>query len=136
MIGLDLIQFLGGIFGGFLSSLVFVFFWEWLRKPSLRVEWLSNDKTIVEVDDARVRFYHMKVHNDGRSTAENCFLTIIFSNYASEPLVTLNPGKWDANPEPMSINPPLQKTPFFNPSFLHQIGKVLEPNHQKHFVSY
>lgn len=65
----------------------------------------------------------MKVQNDGRSTVNNCFLKIIHIDFASEPLITLNPGKWDADNEPMSLNTKLN-IPFFDTAFLHQIGGV------------
>lgn len=66
----------------------------------------------------------MIVYNDGRSTAENCYLKIIYRNHALEPMLTLTPGKWDANPEPVTFNPVNPNNPFFDLTFLHLIGRV------------
>jgi hypothetical protein len=71
-----------------------------------------------------LRLYHIKVHNDGRSTAENCYLIIIYRNHRSEPIVTLRPGKWDDNPEPVTRDPNNPNYHIFDLSFLHLIGRV------------
>ena len=39
------------------------------------------------------------------STAENCHLVITYKNYRLYPLITLDPGKWDKNPEPVAYDP-------------------------------
>lgn len=92
------VDLIGGIVGGILSSLAFVLIWELYRRPSLNFEWLSDEVT-VNVNARQLRLYHIRVHNYGRSTAENCYLVISYKNHRSEPIITLRPGKWDDNPE-------------------------------------
>jgi hypothetical protein len=118
------IDFLGAILGGVLSSIIFVVFWDHFKKPALRFEWLTTDPITLYVNGRLLGLYHIKVHNYGRSTAENCYLTIIYRDYKSDPIITLKPGKWDENPEPVTRDPINPNNHLFDLSFLHLMGRV------------
>ena len=103
--------------GGVLSSIVFVLIWDWFKKPALRFEWLPTELTTLDVNGRLLRLYHIKVHNYGRSTAENCYLTIIYRDHKLDPIVILRPGPITRDP----INP---NNHIFDLSFLHLIARV------------
>lgn len=116
---LDYVDFGGSIVGGIISSFIFILIWEWLKRPNLRLECLPNDPVINQVG---VGFYHIKVINRGRSTAENCHLVIKYMNHTLDPVITLDPGKWDKNPEPVIYNPNYDR--ILDPSLLYRIGDI------------
>jgi hypothetical protein len=123
-----IIDFIGSIIGGVISSIIFIVAWTWFRKPHLEFIAMDNDPSI-DPQNA-LGFFHIRVNNRGRSTAENCHLSIEYKNYLLEPIVTLNPGKWDNNPNPIVTttlpigNENLIPVQIADRSLLHFIGKA------------
>ena len=80
----------GSIVGGIISSFIFILIWEWWKRTNLRFEPIPTDPAI---NQKGIGFYHIKVVNEGRSTAENCHLVITYKNYRLYPLITLVSGE-------------------------------------------
>src|SRR5574341_1203581 len=124
MFDFDILRLVEEIAGAILASFIFIVIWEWLKRPRLRFEWLAEDRTIKEIENRQLRLFHMKVHNDGHSTAERCFLTITYRDDMLTHLITLSPGKWDDNPEPINYNPANPNAPFFDFTLMPHIGRI------------
>ena len=99
-----------------------------VQEAFLRFEWLPNELTVLPVGHRLLRLYHMRVYNYGRSTAENCYLTIIYRNHRLEPLTTLRPGKWDDNPEPVRFDPA-------NPNN-HRVSFIFKERSKRHIKTW
>jgi hypothetical protein len=95
-----LLDFFGAIVGGIISSFAFIVLWEWFKRPKLQFETIGEDPS----RNNSLGFYHIKVTNTGRTTAEHCRLSIEYKNNKLEPIKTLDPGKWDENPEPVNLS--------------------------------
>jgi hypothetical protein len=115
----DFVDFGGSIVGGIISSFVFILIWEWWKRPNLRLECIPNDPAVNQIG---LGFYHIKVMNEGRSAAQNCHLIITYKNHRLDPLITLDPGKWDKNPEPVAYDPNYGR--IADPSLLYHIGEI------------
>lgn len=101
---------------GIISTLVYAIFSWWYKRPRLRFEVFGH------AGEGQPTFYKIKVWNDGRETAMNCRLSLIYKDYKNEVLepriaFELENAKWDKNPNPIANGQPER-------SLLHLSGEV------------
>jgi len=85
-------------------SIVSVYIWEIWKQPRLEIE-ILNEPVIQPFGATTRAFYHLRVHNKGRSPAYNCRIKMTFSEFnTKKQLFTVN-GKWDRGPQPLLYAP-------------------------------
>jgi hypothetical protein len=100
----SILTFLAGIIGGFVLSLVSAWVWQWLNRPRLRIQAIPlkspGEPAVQAIQGSRRAFYHIKVINEGGSTAYECEANIVFRSSDGRELFRVK-GKWDRQPEPL-----------------------------------
>jgi len=82
-------------------SLISAYIWYKIREPRLKIEVVpkSNQEPAIH-PQLSIAFYHLKVKNEGKSTAYDCELYISIKDKGGKKLFDLK-GKWDRGPEPL-----------------------------------
>ena len=96
--------FIGTIFGAIISIFISIGtkkIWEFLQKPilNLNITAIVDNEPTIHIE-YNIAFYHIDVHNTGKTTAISCDINLTFRDENKNFLFKL-PGKWDRSPEPL-----------------------------------